>query len=168
MVSASLVRCRFLWKDLSAPFTFQNRNMESDPLSVNLGTAATNSRTGNWRWSLNLGGVAILAAVIQQLSFWESGTKQIKPVKPCPLKRALTGQLRHWTAEVLTTKGKACIHVNFKLWTFYRCFLCTICHCQLSKRSSCSTGFLNFNTWLKQMNLWHNTRALSNKMKSCL
>lgn len=38
--------------------------MEFDPLSVNLGTAATNNRTGNWRQSMNLKGVAILAAVI--------------------------------------------------------------------------------------------------------
>ena len=73
-----------------------------------------------------------------------------------------------WMAEALTTKRKACIYYgNFMLWTFYGYFLCTVCHCQLSKRSSCGTSFLNFNTWLKQMNLWHNTRALSNTMKSC-
>lgn len=149
MVSASLVGCRFLWRDLSASFTFQNRNTAFDPLSVNLGTAATNSRTGNWRRSVKLGSVAILVAVIQQLSFWDSGTRQIKPVNPCPLKRALTRWLKHWTAEVLTTKRRACIYGNFMLWSFHGYFLCIFPYLPLPavQRSHCGTSFLNCNMW---------------------
>jgi len=69
MVFAFLVGCRFLRKYLPVTFTFQNRNREFDPLSVNLGAAATKSRTGDRRRSMKLEGVAILAAVITAVVF---------------------------------------------------------------------------------------------------
>lgn len=60
--------------------------MELDAPSVNLRTAAINSRTGNWRQTVCLEGVASLAGI---LSFCDSCTKQIKPVNAVSLKAPL-------------------------------------------------------------------------------
>lgn len=124
------------------------RNTEFDPRSVKVGTAAANIRC------------CYPAAVIQQLYFWQ-WHKAIETCESLSLDKCSAGWLKHWTAEVLTVKRNVCTYGNFMLWNFYRYFLCTICHCQLTKKSSCGTGFLNCNTWLKQMNLWRNTRSLS-------